>query len=445
MALVSAIASGCGDRQRSAEEVSRAPALAPAGDVDEAAIRYLERRVKDDPENFVAYNKLAGYYLQRMRENGSITYLDLAGRAARASLAALPAERNTGGLAMLAQVELAAHDFTRAREHGSRLRELDPGASFPLQILGDALLELGDYHGAASAFRRMARLVERRGESRLNLEMRLARLAFLHGQTDDAERRLSTALALALEGDTTPRETAAWCHWQLGEWRFVLGSYAAAEKHHRDALAILPGYFRALGGLARARAAEGDIAGAIAAYEHATRVFPDLAQVGALGDLYRIVGREADARAQYQLVEHIGTLGALAGALYDRQLALFEEADASEHGGAEYHRAAGEKTERVVDRFEPCPVFTGPNRDGQIIRVEQFDPPRESAQRPGPEAGAAGARARTQSGIRSGARPAGAEGAGGVSARTRAVNTNRELRNPTARAPRSLVRCRFLV
>src|SRR5947208_9642810 len=206
--LVSLIAGGCGDRQGSEGDVSQAPAVAPVGDVDEAAIRYLERRVKDDPENFVAYNKLAGYYLQRMRENGSITYLDLAGRAARASLAALPAERNTGGLAMLAQVELAAHDFTRAREHGSRLRELDPGASFPLQILGDALLELGDYHGAASAFRRMARLVERRGESRLNLEMRLARLAFLHGQTDDAERRPPTARPLALEGDPPPPATA---------------------------------------------------------------------------------------------------------------------------------------------------------------------------------------------------------------------------------------------
>src|SRR5947208_16205147 len=134
VALVSAIASGCGDRQRSAEEVSRAPAVAPAGDVDEAAIRYLERRVKDDPENFVAYNKLAGYYLQRMRENGSITYLDLAGRAARASLAALPAEGNPGGLAMLAEVELAAHDFTDARDHGARLTELDAGTSYPYQI-----------------------------------------------------------------------------------------------------------------------------------------------------------------------------------------------------------------------------------------------------------------------------------------------------------------------
>src|SRR3989441_1408362 len=164
--LVLAIASGCGDRQRSAEDVSRGPAVAPAGDVDEAAIRYLERRVKDDPENFVAYNKLAGYYLQRMRENGSITYLDLAGRAARASLAALPAERNTGGLAMLAQVQLAAHDFTGARDHGNRLRELEDGASYPYQIVGDARLELGDYEGAASAFRRVERLGGRAGERR---------------------------------------------------------------------------------------------------------------------------------------------------------------------------------------------------------------------------------------------------------------------------------------
>ena len=48
--------------------------MAPAGDVDEAAIRYLERRVKDDPENFVAYNKLAGYYLQRMTPEEKASY-----------------------------------------------------------------------------------------------------------------------------------------------------------------------------------------------------------------------------------------------------------------------------------------------------------------------------------------------------------------------------------
>ena len=54
----------------------------------ETAIRFLEDRVSRDHDDFTAYNKLAGYYLQRQRETGSLNYLDLALRAARASLAA---------------------------------------------------------------------------------------------------------------------------------------------------------------------------------------------------------------------------------------------------------------------------------------------------------------------------------------------------------------------
>src|SRR5919201_6539692 len=71
------------------------PAASPlAADTSEVAIRFLEDRVKRDPEDFIAYNKLAGYYLQRLRETGSLNYLDLAARAAQASLAAMPAEQN---------------------------------------------------------------------------------------------------------------------------------------------------------------------------------------------------------------------------------------------------------------------------------------------------------------------------------------------------------------
>src|SRR5262245_55399793 len=88
-----------------------APLPADAGS-DEGAIRFLEERVKGDPLDFVAYNQLAGRYLQRQRETGSVTYLDLAMRAARASLAAIPAEQNIGGLSALAYSEYASHDFT---------------------------------------------------------------------------------------------------------------------------------------------------------------------------------------------------------------------------------------------------------------------------------------------------------------------------------------------
>src|SRR5437773_258038 len=64
-------------------------------DSEEQAIRFLEARVKADPDDFIAHNKLAGYYLQRLRETSDPAYLGLADRAARASLATLPAEQNT--------------------------------------------------------------------------------------------------------------------------------------------------------------------------------------------------------------------------------------------------------------------------------------------------------------------------------------------------------------
>src|SRR5262250_1518440 len=61
----------------------------------EGAIRFLENRVKMDPEDHIAYNKLGAYYLQRLRETGSLTYLELAFKAANASLSVLPPEHNT--------------------------------------------------------------------------------------------------------------------------------------------------------------------------------------------------------------------------------------------------------------------------------------------------------------------------------------------------------------
>src|SRR2546425_11085970 len=69
----------------------------------------------------------------------------------------------------------------------------------------------------------------------------------------------SNALKTALSLPVPPRETVAWCRWQLGELAFGVGNYTAAEKHYRDALTTVPGYFRALASLGRVRAARGDL------------------------------------------------------------------------------------------------------------------------------------------------------------------------------------------
>jgi tetratricopeptide (TPR) repeat protein len=309
-------------------------------DGSEQAIRFLEDRVKRDPDDFIALNKLTGYYLSRLRETGNSAWLDLAARAARNSLKAIPAERNPGGLSLLAQVEIAGHDFASARDHAEQLAQLDSRKGYPYLLLGDSLMELGDYEAARSAFREM----EKRGSADVAAKTRLARMAALMGDNARAERLYIDALNLAVESVPPSRETIAWVRWQLGETAFSAGDYDRAEKHYRDSLVTFPYYYRALAGLGRALAAKGDMNGAIEHYERAVRILPDPAFVAALGDLYQLAGRAKDAEAQYALCEQTARISAAGGRLYNRQLALYyadhdlKSGDAYQLAKSEYER-----------------------------------------------------------------------------------------------------------
>src|SRR5262249_52774771 len=152
LCLAALSGAGCGNGLSSAPSNSSSitvpaarpvPADAASVDGSEQAIRFLEDRVKRDPDDFIALNQLTGYYLLRLRETGSATWLDLAARAARNSLKAIPAEQNLGGLSLLAQVEFASHDFASARDHAEQLTHLDSRMGYPYLLLGDALAELG--------------------------------------------------------------------------------------------------------------------------------------------------------------------------------------------------------------------------------------------------------------------------------------------------------------
>ncbi len=296
-----------------------APLAADASAIDNT-IRFLENRIKSDPEDFTAHNKLAGLYLQRLRETGDVAFLDLAFRAARASLESVPDVTNSGGLAALVGAEFAAHNFIAARDHALRLAELEPRKSYPQVMLGDALLELGEYKKAEAAYKKIA--VAGGGISHAS-ETRLARLAQLKGDNAGAQKHFAMALTLALNLPVPPRETVAWLRWQLGETAFSVGEYQTAEKHYHDSLTTFPDYYRAVASLGRTRAAQNDLAGAIAQYERALRLLPDPNYIAALGDLYKLAGRDEDAKKQHELVEQIGRLSQLNGVLYNRQLALF--------------------------------------------------------------------------------------------------------------------------
>lgn len=325
--LAAALNSGCenGASSGSSSPSSKAipiPAASPISAeaaASEGAIRFLEDRVKKDPEDFIALNKLAEYYQLKLRETGNLQWLALAKRTAQASLKAIPAEQNSGALGLLLQAEFAEHNFAAARDHAQKLIELDGRKTYPFQALGDALLELGDYEGAEKAFRDM----EKRGRGSYAMETRLGRMAMLRGKEEQAKTHYTNALLLALDMVPKQRETVAWSRWQLGELAFNSGDYAEAEKHYRDALTTFPDYYRALAGLGRVRAAQADLNGAIEHYERATKILPDPIFVAALGDLYQLAGRQKDSEAQFALCEKLAALGAAGGNIYNRQLAIF--------------------------------------------------------------------------------------------------------------------------
>ena len=286
-------------------------------------IRFLEERIKRNPEDFIAYNKIASEYLQKMRETGDAAYLNLASRGATASLEILPAYQNKEGLATLALVKYSSHEFAAAHDYAKQLIELEPNKGYPFQILGDALLELGQYEEAEAAFKQMETLGGIQIITRSAMQQRLARLAALKGDSRGAARHYSAALKLVESMPLPPSETVAYCRWQLGETAFGEGDYKTAERHYKDSLAAFPDYTNALASMGRIRAARGDLTGAIDFYERAARRLPDITFVAALGDLYKISGRETEAQKQYELVEQIGRLDTLNGSLYNRSLALF--------------------------------------------------------------------------------------------------------------------------
>ncbi len=294
-------------------------ALARGDETTMSAVRFLEDRVKSDPDDIVALNKLSGYYLQLHRETDEPAYLELALHAAQASLRVVPADQNLSGLRALAQAELETHDFVSARQHARDLTEYEPQRSFGFQLLGDALMELGDYDGAARNYERMEQL----DADSIATQARLANFDLLHGNTASARKRYQAALNQARASSMVSSEITAWCHWRLGEVEMATGQYQRAEFHFRNALATVKDYSHALASLARLRAARGDLPGAIEMLETVAGGHSDPADAAALGDLYQLAGRASDAEQQYSVVERLSQQSKLHSALYHRHLALF--------------------------------------------------------------------------------------------------------------------------
>ena len=291
------------------------PATARAETSPDQSIRREQYKLRRNSRDPGAYHRLGDAYARKARETGDLSYLALAEKALRKALEITP--DNAGAARHLAYVFSTRHEFLEAAAQALKAIELDPKDGDAFGVLGDAYLELGRYDRAGEAYDAMMGL-----KSDLASYGRRSGLKNLRGDSAGAIDDLRRAVA---SGQATgqPRESIAWAQWQLGAEHAAIGEHEAAEAQYLAALQSYPGYYRGLAGLAQVRVAQGRRDEAAELYGKALAVTPVPEYAAALGDLYTAMGRGAEAKRLYDLVEYIGQLNAVNKVIYNRELAYF--------------------------------------------------------------------------------------------------------------------------
>lgn len=292
---------------------------ANAASTDEVIARSsarLERR----PADRLALLSLGDALARKGRETGDAAYFERASAVLRQGVSRHP--EDSALWRHFAYALSLQHDFTGAVEAARRAVAGAPSDPDAHGVLGDALLELGQYDDAEQCYRLMDSQV-----SNLASLSRLSGMASLRGQTSRAVALMAQAVS-AGQRDREPAESVAWAQWQLGMEQLQTGALGPAQQAFKAALRTFPDYYRAHAGLGAVAAARGQLATARHAYERAMAVVPLPEYAAALAELYLAQGKASEANQQIALIEQLTELG---GGAFHREAAYFM-LDQGRHG-----------------------------------------------------------------------------------------------------------------
>ena len=301
------------------------------------AIASTDQRIADaqkelsaDAANPALLNQLASAYLQKMRETTDFSYVNRAEQLVKQTLKTRPGDLE--GEILKNEIELNRHHFKAVVENTAHLVKVAPEEARLWGMMGDSLMEIGDYDRAADAYDHMLKV--RLGLSSYN---RVSWYRFVTGDAGGAIKAMKQAVNAA---GAVP-ENLAWCLVDLGNLYFKIGRLEDAESSYRAALETFPHYHPAYAGLGRVSTAEHRSQEAIAAYRKAQAAVPLPEYAGALRALYLETGEPEEARKQEELLDVIDQLARANFENTDRTLAIVY-ADQGRHLGRALELAKNE-------------------------------------------------------------------------------------------------------
>jgi tetratricopeptide (TPR) repeat protein len=270
-------------------------AYEPGAEPTEQMIAHAQAAVREDPERVAAYTALAIVLMRRARETSNAVYRRYAEDALRAARARDEHDPQTVILsAMLMQDQ---HRFSAAAAAAREYIALAPDDSTGHIVLGDALLELGDYDPAMDAYQAAMNL-----RPDLRSYNRAAHMRWLQGDFDNAKQIMELAID---SGSMRDPEAQAWCFVDLGGMYLSRGETVQATNAARRALELVPDYQPAMVLEARALARAGDRAAAIERLAAAIERKPAADDLLRISEWLRAEGRTAEADERLAAAEQL--------------------------------------------------------------------------------------------------------------------------------------------
>jgi tetratricopeptide (TPR) repeat protein len=202
---------------------------------------------------------------------------------------------------MLGAVYLSQHRFRDAIVEAERARGMEPRDGWNYGVIGDAPLELGEYAEAFDAFDQKSKI-----RPSAATYGRVAYARELQGDLAGALKNMQMATDAT---STTDVESLAWHRAQIGNLHFQMGRIADAKREYEHARYFFPGHPYALAGLARVKAAQGDIDGALSDYEAMFDQAPTPELAAVIGDLAARKGNREASDKYYELSERLERAG----------------------------------------------------------------------------------------------------------------------------------------
>jgi tetratricopeptide (TPR) repeat protein len=275
------------------------------------SIAFFERRLTQDPDNFMIGGQLVARYLMRFQVAANLADVERAEVIARSALRLV--SDTAGAYARLGVVYLTQHKFAAAYAAARRAVAWNPRNQGALGVLFDASVAIGRYAVAESTLSRLT-------PGRLPHQLRLAHMLTMRGRIDGAYHALDHACHQLALAQVSP-QTVAWCFTELAKVQHAREGEPSAAALYRRALEVQPGYRAALEGLADLAYARGDWVEAGRLFQRiAAEAHPDLYL--RLAEVHRALGEQGVAERWERAFLCVARAPG-AEALYAHPLALY--------------------------------------------------------------------------------------------------------------------------